>query len=124
MVEIVEQLLEPIRLPAGFEVFPGDIISLSYDDDSVSCVLSNSRNPFGMVVGPPDEWGRVPVLCGLAIVKVDIYDISEKYDAGDLLYSNEAGRLTNKKCEDNSLLLGHVLTPPSDGDSSMEINWI
>ena len=125
MVEIVEQLLEPIRLSVGRnEIVPGDIVSLSYDDDSVSCILSNSRNPFGMVVGPPDEWGRVPVLCGMAIVKVNNYDISETYDVGDFLYSNESGQLTNKKCEDNSLLLGRVLLPPSEGDVSMEINWI
>jgi len=125
MVEIVEQLMEPIRLSVGRnEIVPGDIISLSYKDAEVSCQLSDSRNPFGMVVGPPDEWGRVPILCGMAIVKVNNYDISETYDVGDLLYSNESGRLTNKKCEDNSLLLGHVLSPPSEGNASMEINWI
>tara|TARA_Y100000310_G_C20556410_1_gene750760 strand:+ start:357 stop:731 length:375 start_codon:yes stop_codon:yes gene_type:complete len=124
MVEIVEQLLEPIRLSAGDDIVLGDIISLSYDDAGVSCALSNSRNPFGMVVGPSNRWGMVPVLCGMAIVKVSNYDISETYDAGDLLYSNETGQLTNKKCQDNSLLLGHVLEPPSDENPSMEINWI
>ena len=125
MVEIVEQLLVPIRLSVGEdEIVPGDIISLSYDNRDVSCILSTSRNPFGMVVGPPDKWGRVPVLCSMAIVKVSNYDTSETYDAGDLLYSNEVGRLTKKKSQDHSLLLGHVLLPPSADDSIMEINWI
>jgi len=124
MVEIVEQLLGTIKLSAGIGVFTGDIISLSYDSDEVSCILSNSRNPFGMVVGPPDEWGRVPVLCSMAIVKINNYDISVKYGVGDLLYSNEFGKLTNKKQEEGSLLLGQVLALPFDGEPAMEINWI
>ena len=125
MVEIVEQLWEPIRFTVGRdELSPGDIISLFYDDNGVCCILSNSRNPFGMVVGAPDEWGRVPILCGMAILKVDKYDMTEKYKVGDLLFSDERGVLTNKKYQDNSLLLGHVLLPATNGDSSMEINWI
>lgn len=124
VVEIIEQLLGPIRLLAGLDILLGDIIRLSYSGNEVSCKLSNSRNPFGMVVGPPDQWGRVLILYSMAIMKTNNYDLAEKYEAGDLLYSNEFGKLTKKKSQDHSLLLGHVVSPPSEDNSSMEINWI
>ncbi len=124
MVEIVEYLLEPIRLFAASNIVIGDIVTLSYDEDNIYCKLSDSRNPFGMVVGPRDEWGMMPILCNMAIVKLSNYDASEAYSVGDLLYSNEVGKLTNKKCQDHSLLLGCVLKPPSDDNSLIEINWI
>lgn len=124
MVEIIEQLTEPIRLFAGNDIITGDIVALSYDSDNVYCTLSNSRNPFGMVVGPRDRWGMVPILCNMAILKVDNYVTSERYEVGDFLYSNDEGQLTNKKCQENSILLGHVLEPPSAENPAMEINWI
>ena len=124
MVEIIEQLSEPIRLFAGNDIVIGDIIALSYDNDTVSCKLSNSRNAFGMVIGRHDRWGMVPILYNMAIVRVDNYDTSEKYEVGDFLYSSDEGQLTNKKCKDDSILLGRVLDPPSAENPIMEINWI
>ena len=124
MVEIIEQLSESIRLFAALDIVAGDIIALAYDEDNIYCTLSNSLNPFGMVVGPRDKWGMVPILYDMAILKVDSYDISDTYEVGDLLYSNEFGKLTNQKCHENSLLLGHVVEPPASKSRPMEINWI
>ena len=125
MVQIIEQLLDPMRISAGTSgVSLGDIVGISYDDFGVSCKLSNSRNPFGIVVGLPNEYGQVLVLCGMDIIKINNYDLTKNYKVGDLLYSNDIGKLTNGKCEDGSLLLGHVLELPSELGSWMEINWI
>jgi len=125
MFEIIEQLGRTIRLPISedIEVSPGHIISLLYGD-GVCCILSNSRNPFGMVAGPIDNHGLVPVLYDTAILKTSNFDKDEDYNPGDFLYSSDNGTLTSRKCKDDSLLLGQVLDCPSDDKEYIEINWI
>lgn len=124
MVEVIEKLSEPIRLPAAADVVEGNIVTLAHDKTDIYCVISNSLHPFGIVIGPRDEWNMVSILCNMAILKVDMYNISETYDIGSLLYSNESGTLTGKKHHENSLLVGHVISPPETESGPMEINWI
>ena len=124
MIEIVEQLLDPIRILATSNLMIGSIITLSYNKDDVYCTLSNSLNPLGIVVGSYDQWGMVPILCDMAIIKLDTYEKAEDYNIGDSLYSNNFGQLTKNKYHNNSLLLGHIINPPSKDNPVMEINWI
>jgi hypothetical protein len=124
LIEIVEQLLGPIKVFADDNISLGDIVSLDYSGNGVSCKLSNSLSPFGIVVGERDEWGQVLIMCNTSVLKTDNYDSSFTYRPGDFIYSSEAGRLTNCKSQENSLLLGHVLSAPQKDDSVLEINWI
>ena len=77
-----------------------------------------------MVVGYPDQFKLILIMCDMAIIKTDNYDVSKIYNIGDSLYSSERGQLTNEKYDENSLLLGHVLRPTSKENSLMEISWI
>ena len=67
MIEIIEQIGSPIRLPAYRIFSPGHIVKLVRTPTSVYCSLSNSTAPFGIVTGPPDEFGSNAQLLAICV---------------------------------------------------------
>ena len=122
MLEIIENILEPIRLPGSHKLEVGNVVSISYDDN-FQCVLGNSLKPFGIMVGPADKWGQILVLNSMAILRLDKYE-SDSFQSGDFLYCSNKGLLTKYKLHENSLMLGRVLDPPNALNLGMEISWI
>ena len=86
MIEIIEQVGDPIRLPAYRDFLPGHIVKLVRTPTSVYCSLSDSINAFGIVIGPPDEFGLIPILCGSAsIIKTDKFEVDGEYLVGSFI---------------------------------------
>lgn len=127
MFEIVEQLAGPIKLPAqkGEKFVPGHIIKLIRTPDEVFCTLGSCTNVFGIVTGPIDDLGFVPVLTsGAAIILTDNFEETLKYIPGALIYSNNSGLITTRKIEEHALLLAYVIAGNTRGREHIEIHWI
>ncbi len=127
MFEIVEQLASPIKLPAqkGTIFVPGHIIKLIRTPDDVFCTLSDCKNAFGIVTGPIDDLGFVPVLTsGSAIILTDSFEETLGYIPGALIYSNNFGLITTRKIEKHAILLAYVIAANTNGREHIEIHWI
>ena len=127
MFEIVEQLASPIKLPAkkGAYFEPGHIVKLVRTPEEVFCSLADCKCAFGIVTGPIDEIGFVPVLStGAAIILTDFFEETLGYFPGALIYSNNDGVITTRKIEENSVLLAYVIAGNTNGREHIEINWI
>ena len=127
MFEIVEQLASPIKLPAekGASFRSGHIVKLIRTPNDVFCTLGDCANAFGIVTGPVDDLGFVPVLsAGAAIILMDLFEETLEYFPGALIYSNNEGLITTRKIEENSILLAYVIAANTRGRDHIEINWI
>lgn len=104
---------------------PGQIVKLVRTNNDVYCSLSNSIQPFGVVMGQPDRFGMIPILYNSAsLLKTDNFDIEQDYSMGSLVYSSEMGIFTSEKCRSNSVPIAYVETELIAGDKVLEIRWI
>lgn len=125
MLEIVAQIGNPMMLRAYRDLVPGQIVKLVRTHNDVYCSLSNSRKPFGMVIGFPNQFGMIPVLYSSAsIIRTDNFEPGLEYNMGSLVYSSETGVLTTEKYHPNSMPIAYVETELSTGDKVLEIRWI
>lgn len=125
MIEIIEQIGSPVRLPAYREFLPGHIVKLVRTPTSVYCGLSNSTNPFGIVTGPIEEFELIPILCGTAsIINTDNFDSNGEYKEGEFVYSNNSGVITSLKLHGNSVPIAYVERELEEGCSILQIRWI
>lgn len=124
MIEIIAQIGNPIYLPAYKDFLPGQIIKLTRTPTQVYCSLSDSINPFGIVINNPNEFGLIPILyTSASLIKTDNFEINLKYKMGNLIYCNEYGVLTLKKYKENAVPIAYVendLKP----NKLLEIRWI
>lgn len=123
MIEIIEQIGQSMKLPAYREFEPGQIIKLVRTPTSVYCSLSNSTNPFGMVLDTSDGYLVSILYNSASIIRTDCFDYSCNYTVGELIYSNDSGSITASKLHINSIPIAYVEKPPEDSNL-LEIRWI
>ena len=125
MLEIVAQIGNPMMIRAYREFMPGQIVKLIRTPNDVYCSLSNSSQPFGVVIGLPNQFGMIPVLYSSAsLIRTDNFESEFEYNMGALVYSSETGVLTTKKYMPNSIPIAYVETELIAGDKVLEIRWI
>lgn len=126
MIEVIEYADGPIKFPANKDISirPGNIVSLTRTSNNLFCTLSGPTNAFGIVTGPIDDLGFIPVLSGPAIVITDLFEETLEYNPGALIYSNQDGLITTRKIDDNSLLLAYVIAGNTSSRNYIEIHWI
>ncbi|KKN74508.1 hypothetical protein LCGC14_0390250 [marine sediment metagenome] len=124
MFKIIDVVAGPIRLPAYDDKLDlGNIVSIKTVDGDIGFTLGNSLNPFG-IIAKADCSGILSVFCSMIIFQTDKFEHDQKYDKGDLLYSNDCGIFTNRKVDDNALLLGAVNDNYFNENSYIEIRLI
>lgn len=123
MFKIIESIRnEPIKLLRYTDnlMEPGSILSLV---DGIYGDLCAGIKPFGVVADYPDERNMVPIWYDAMLFITDIFDQTQIYNEGNLLYVNALGQLTNQKLfGEDSYLVGFVSQVISD--RCLEINWI
>ena len=125
MFKIIDVVGDPLRLPTNNDKLElGHIVSIETNDDGVFFVLSNSRNPFGVVAENDGYTGLLSVFCSMIIFQTDKFELDQTYNRGDLLYSNDYGIFTTRKENDNALLLGTVNDGQLKSESYIEISLI
>ena len=124
MLNITIQNGTPIKLKLakGVKLDVGNIVKLTNDNGVISCILSDGKDPFGLIVEVNGD--MVSVLCCAAIFQTDKFDNKQNYNSGDFIYANASGLLTNSKMYDNSLLLGRVIKGTEDEQGIIEVSWI
>jgi len=107
MIRVIESLNEkPIKLLFKDSLYfpePGMIISLN---DGIAKIC-NGEKPFGVIGDYPDEFGLIPVWFDSMIFETNMME-PETYQVKDKLYCSHFGKFTNKKINEDSLLLGFV----------------
>ncbi len=126
-VEIVETVgTGPIRFLTDklSKIEIGSIIELTEIDGNPCCKLSNGEKPFGIVTEVNGPYGMVTFYFDTMILRSKNFDHQHAYLPGDLVYSNETGKLTTKKPHENAHLIGHVVLGAGADRDFVEINWI
>lgn len=107
MFKIIESLTEkPVKMLFKDSLYfpdPGMIISLN---DGVAKIC-NGEKPFGVIGDYPDEFGLVPVWYEAMVFETTMIE-ANNFSMKDKLYCSNHGRFTNKKINEDSLLLGFV----------------
>jgi hypothetical protein len=100
-------------------------VKLVRTPNDVYCSLSNSIQPFGIVIDLPNQFGMIPILYNSAsLLRTDNFEPELEYAMGALVYSSEQGVLTSEKCRPNSVPIAYVETKLVTGDKVLEIRWI
>jgi hypothetical protein len=125
MLEIIAQVGNPMMIRAYRDFVPGQIVKLVRTNHEAYCSLSNSVQPFGVVIGLQDQFGQIPVLYNSAsLLRTDNFEEGLEYAMGSLVYSSEMGVFTSVKCRANSIPIAYVENELVEGDKALEIRWI
>lgn len=127
MIKVLESICEaPIRfLPdktAKLEVgLIGQIIEI---DGVPCCTVSDGTRPFGVIAEINCKYGLVSMWFETMILCTDKFEKrGENYLPGTSLYVSKRGKLSTRKINENSQLVGHVISGPSDKHGYLELNW-
>lgn len=127
MFEVVESRSSfPLRYLSdpNINLEPGHIIEIIEINGNPSCTLSDGNKPFGIVGGEKDQFGLIPIWFNSMVIRTDKFEPWAMYHSGSPIYSSKNGLLTTDKFKEGSLLLGHVVTGPNQGQNFLEVSWI
>jgi len=81
--------------------------------------------PFGIISKIKGPYGMVSILLNTMILRTDKYEKrAGKYESGNPLYVSKKGKLTMKKPEDTSIMVGYVISGPCQDQKYIELSWI
>lgn len=121
MFKFVESAIEhPIRLIAdpGSRFVPGCIGQISYINNNPVCSLSDGTRPFGIIADYKKKHNKltfgilIRVYPQRMVFRTDEYANDAELISGAALYSNSKGRFTTNKPNENSYIIGRVITGP------------
>jgi len=128
MLKVIESIsknsvrLQPVdnmKLQVGLI---GQIVEV---DGIPRCTLSDGSRPFGIISKIKGPYGMVSILLNTMILRTDKYEKrAGKYESGNPLYVSKKGKLTMKKPEDTSIMVGYVISGPCQDQKYIELSWI
>lgn len=128
MLKIIESVSNnQVRLkPASNTKFQVGLIAQILEIDGVtSCTVSDGSRPFGIISKINGPHGMISMLIDTMILRTDKYEKrAGKYESGNPLYVSSNGKLTIKKNNESSILVGHVISGPTNTQKYIELNWI
>lgn len=128
MIKVVESVRDnPIQLfPDKTIIFfqPGLVSQMVEIDGVPSCTISDGTRPFGLIEKTDKIYGLVSIWFDTMIVRTDMFESTCSYLPGNSLYVSKNGKITTQKIDDNSILVGHVISGPNDKKKYVELNWI
>lgn len=128
MLKVIESVSgNQVRLkPANNIKFQVGLVGQILDVDGItSCTISDGSRPFGIISKIKGPYGMVSMLVDTMILRTDKYEKKVGlYESGSPLYVSNKGKLTIKKNNESSILVGHVISGPTDDQKYIELNWI
>lgn len=123
MIQIIDQVGQPIRLKAYRRFIPGQIVRLVRTRQEVYCTLSDSLHPFGMVLDEADSLGHIPIIYNSAsLIQTEHFEPGD-YWMGALVYCSDWGCLTLDKPQPTAVPIAYVEKDWESGNP-LEIRWI